>query len=610
MRQLRFNFALIFTATALALLLSAAPAIAYDTDGCLSCHQYRGLSRIDPTDKSVQLYYVDPNYYSMPLGPHSRLKCTDCHLRSEVQVFPHKIQTPVNCTQTCHLSGPNQVEVLFAHKQIDQMLSTSIHSPDKLAQSNQLLGSPLKAGQAQCLLCHEEPSYTRGGQTWLQAQAPIARCNTCHEGQLAIDTQQFYSHVTSRAHPARTNEDLTRLCAVCHSNPAVRAKFKMPDATVSYLASFHGKATMLGSQEAANCLDCHAGQGSNVHQILQHTNSAAPTSAANLPDTCRAPACHRGAGTAISSASVHLNLSTTPGIEWFIAVVFVFLIVFTFGPSLLLTALKMLEIATGRHDPEEHHRLDLVRQLMQAPAGRVKLQRFTLHQRIQHWFLAVCFITLVLTGMPMKFADKVWAQWLIGEFGGLAGARRVHHVAGAALIVGLFYHLIYILRIVIRQAKTSGQNPLKVLFNLPMFVKPTDGLEMLGLMLYLLKLRKTRPGGARFNAEEKFEYIGVFWGSIVLGTTGIFMWFNAWTTQHLPGRILTIATLIHTMEAFLALLHVGIVHMVSVIFAPHVFPVSKAMFSGETPAHELTEAHGEMIDAAVASAAVPEVQHG
>ena len=82
----------------------------------------------------------------------------------------------------------------------------------------------------------------------------------------------------------------------------------------------------------------------------------------------------------------------------------------------------------------------------------------------------------------------------------------------------------------------------------------------------------------------------------MLGTTGMLMWFNAWTTQHLPGRILTIAILIHTMEAFLALLHVGIVHMVSVIFSPGVFPVSKAMFTGETPIAELAEGHAAMLE--------------
>jgi cytochrome b subunit of formate dehydrogenase len=118
---------------------------------------------------------------------------------------------------------------------------------------------------------------------------------------------------------------------------------------------------------------------------------------------------------------------------------------------------------------------------------------------------------------------------------------------------------------------------------------------MNSMMLYLLRLKKTHPTAGRFNAEEKFEYIGVFWGSIVLGTTGVLMWFSAWTTQHLPGRILTIAILIHTMEAFLALLPVGIVHMVSVIFAPGVAPVSPAMFTGETPASELAEAHVDML---------------
>jgi cytochrome b subunit of formate dehydrogenase len=128
-----------------------------------------------------------------------------------------------------------------------------------------------------------------------------------------------------------------------------------------------------------------------------------------------------------------------------------------------------------------------------------------------------------------------------------------------------------------------------------MWVNPADAWEILGVLAYLLRLRKHRPVAGRFNAEEKFEYIGVFWGTIVLGCTGMLMWFNAMTTTVLPGRILTIAVLIHTMEALLALLHVGIVHMVGVIFSPSVFPVSPAMFTGETPIGELTEAHAGLL---------------
>jgi cytochrome b subunit of formate dehydrogenase/nitrate reductase cytochrome c-type subunit len=578
----------------LVILALASRAPAYDTEGCLNCHQYRGLARISEDKKNIDLFYVDPNYYSMALGPHGRLKCTDCHVRGEVAVFPHLTQTPVDCGKVCHLTGPNQVEVRFSHKNVDALLGQSVHGAKDLAECNQLLGSPLKTGQSQCLLCHDEPTYNRG-QTWVQAVSPISRCNTCHEGQLAIDTRQFYFHVASRAHPARTNEDQVRLCATCHSNAEIQAKFNLPDTTVSYLASFHGKSTMLGSDEAANCLDCHVGQTRDAHQILAHTNPAAPTNAANLPDTCRAPACHRAAGAQISSAAVHLDLSRSRGVEYFIACLFVFLIVFTFGPSLLLTALKMLEIVVGRQDPHEHHNIQLARKLLADEKSHAALVRFNVHQRFQHWVLASCFVTLVLTGFPLKFADRAWAAWLIGEFGGISWARSIHHYAGAVLILGLLYHGLYIVRTIRRQRKTTRAGWIKILFGLPMMIGPADLLQMNGLMLYLLGLRKTRPAGGRFNAEEKFEYVGVFWGVVVLGTTGTLMWFNAWTTQHLPGRILTIAILIHTMEAFLALLHVGIVHMVGVILSPDVFPVSPAMFTGETPIGELAEAHTAML---------------
>ena len=321
------------------LLMPAYRASAYDTEGCLACHQYRGLSRLSDDGKGIELFYVDPNYYNTPRGPHSRLKCTDCHIRKEVEVFPHKPQTPVDCAKACHLDGPNQVEVRFSHDRVDEMLLQSVHGDKSLSQSNALLGSPLKAGQSQCLLCHDEPTFSANAASWLAAEAPISRCNTCHDEQLGVDTRQFYWHVTARTKPARSNQDMVRLCAMCHSNDAVRAKFNMPDAAVSYLASFHGKATLLGSEETANCLNCHAGLARNVHQILGHNDAASPANIANLPDTCRQPACHRAAGANISSAAVHLDLSRSRNVEFFIACLFIVLIVFTFGPSLLMTAL-------------------------------------------------------------------------------------------------------------------------------------------------------------------------------------------------------------------------------------------------------------------------------
>ena len=126
----------------------------------------------------------------------------------------------------------------------------------------------------------------------------------------------------------------------------------------------------------------------------------------------------------------------------------------------------------------------------------------------------------------------------------------------------------------------------------------SDAGEMLGLLLYLLRMQKRAPMPGGSTPRRNSNTSASSGAPIVLGCTGTLMWFNALTTTHLPGRILTIAVLIHTMEAFLALLHVGIVHMVSVIFSPGVFPFSKAMFTGETPIGELTEAHAGMLLAA------------
>ncbi|MGE5611431.1 MAG: cytochrome b/b6 domain-containing protein [Bacillota bacterium] len=579
----------------LTILASPLPARAADSEGCLNCHQYRGLARIADDGKTIQRFYVDPSYYSQGLGPHARLKCTDCHNRTEVEVFPHHKITAVDCGKTCHLASDSKLEARFSHQSVVDMLRSSVHGGDALGKSNKILGSPLRDDQTQCLLCHDEPTFARTRNNWAKQQAPIKRCDTCHDEQLPQNTRFSYWHVHARSQPARSHQEIVKVCGLCHSDRRIQQEFNLPSAVSSYLASFHGKAILLGSTEAAGCLDCHVGPMQNVHQILGRKDSKASINPDQVADTCRTPTCHPTAGQKISSAAIHLNLPTSRGIEFLIACMFVLLIIFTFGPSLLLTVSKMLQIVVGRNDPSHEHHLHITKELLANPLAKQKLTRFTIHQRVQHWVLVICFATLVLTGFPIKFADRVWAAWLIGQFGGLPMARLFHRWAGAMLIAGFIYHMIYIFYGVIQARRRTGQSWFKIVWELPMLVRPTDSLEMLDLLLYVLFLKKKRPAGARFNPEEKFEYIGVFWGTFVLATTGILMWANAWTSRHMAGRILTIAMLVHTFEAFLALLHVGIVHMATVILSPGVFPISPAMFNGQTPPEELVEGHGGML---------------
>src|SRR4051812_7281043 len=99
----------------LALVLVTGLARAADPEGCLTCHQYRGLARVKDDGKSISLSYVNPNSYSQALGPHARLRCTDCHVRTEVEVYPHQKLTAVDCAKTCHLDSPGKVETRFSH---------------------------------------------------------------------------------------------------------------------------------------------------------------------------------------------------------------------------------------------------------------------------------------------------------------------------------------------------------------------------------------------------------------------------------------------------------------------------------------------------------------
>ena len=100
-----FGQIIVFTAL-LTTGLHPASARAGDPEGCLICHRYGGLARVDPDTDTVRLYAVDQDYYDHALGPHVRLKCSDCHNREEVAVVPHEPVTPVNCIRACHITTP------------------------------------------------------------------------------------------------------------------------------------------------------------------------------------------------------------------------------------------------------------------------------------------------------------------------------------------------------------------------------------------------------------------------------------------------------------------------------------------------------------------------
>lgn len=591
-------------------LVVAHPAIADDPDNCLLCHQFRGLGRIDDETQKLHAYFVDPDYSHGRRGPHARLACTDCHVKSEVAVVPHKPVTRVDCARQCHLGNPNGIDRRFSHEPIQRMLAESSHSQELLSGLAFQGGPLLEANQSSCLYCHDEPYFRLPLDAAPQlADATIRgidRCNVCHADTIPIDIEYNLNHVMSRLQSSRTPMEIAQTCAVCHSDPVVNEAIGMSDAVASYVRSFHGKATLLGEHKTADCLSCHVKSGENAHLMLGRNDPLSSVHVSNIANSCRSFQCHPGADPAFASAAVHLDISSAHGtLEYALAALFIFLTIVTFGPSAMLVILDLLQIIVGRTHKPSHRIEKLTSDLMASAEGRKRLKRFSVRQRIEHWCLTILFITLVLTGFPMKFADRAWASFLVDMFGGLSIARNVHHWSGILLFFGFSVHVLEVVFSSLRSARKPGPDgkPLgivKAWLSMPMWISPQDVRKTMQLFAYLLFLRKERPTFGRFSPAEKFEYLGVFWGTMLLGLTGALLWGEQYASQFLSGKAISLATIAHTFEAFLAVIHVGILHIYNVIFAPKVFPLSKATITGNTPIEKLVEEHSDFVeDAAI-----------
>lgn len=604
----------------LAALVLANLVSAQDRDNCLYCHQYPGLSRLDPTSARVRLFYVDPGYVHNLRGPHARLACTDCHNRDEVGVVPHLTSTPVDCTRQCHLASRTAPERRFSHENIARMLEQSVHTQSVLRGLSFTGGPLLEPNQSICLYCHDEPVFRNvAAHARLEStDNALDRCDVCHTTQIPLDTQYYLLHVSSRLLTARPSLEVAQVCAICHSDPAIRTQRELPDAVASYVRSFHGKAALLGDVTTANCVSCHIRAGENAHLMHGPDNPLSSVHPAHVADSCRTTTCHPGAEKTLAENAVHLDLPSARGtIDFALAVGFILLTIISFGPSAVIVLLELAQLLIGRHHHASRGVAVMAQRILARPDGAALLQRFSLPQRIQHWLLTVLFVLLCLTGFPMKFADQDWAGATIRLFGGLATARVLHHWAGIALVVGFALHLLHIAVGVTRRAVSLHLNGdsrgwLNALASLPIALTLHDFRQAGHLLSYLVGLRRERPLFGRFTVSEKFEYFGVLWGTTLLGITGLMLWGEQFSSHFLSGRAFNLATIIHTYEAFLAVIHVGILHIYNVVLNPAVFPLSLATLTGQTPVTKLAEEHGQfVVDTARALGLdEPEAAHG
>lgn len=409
---------------------------------------------------------------------------------------------------------------------------------------------------ATCAKCHSQVAEEFGQSIHGQAiahgnsQAPV--CTDCH-GIHSIKT-----HLDPNSSVAAANLSQVT-CARCHEGVRLAQEFGVQGRrATTYLASYHGLASKLGSQVVANCASCHG-----VHNILPSSDPRSTINRANLVGTCGQ--CHPGVTAKFALGKVHVDapLSADVGsvaVRW-IRKFYLGMIFSVIGAMLLHNLVIWRRKIILRRC--EEHRL---------------VVRMTRHQRWQHVVLFVSFITLVLTGFALKFPDS-WFASLLGmseKFRGIA-----HRVAGVILIGVGVYHLAYI-------ALTRDGRKLVKDF-LPV---SKDASDVWQTMLYYLGLRAEKPEFRRFNYAEKAEYWALVWGLLVMATTGIMLWAKVSVGSLLARWWLDVATAVHFYEAVLATLAIVVWHFYQVFFDPDVHGMNWAWWDGKMSFEHYREEHG------------------
>ncbi len=211
-----------------------------------------------------------------------------------------------------------------------------------------------------------------------------------------------------------------------------------------------------------------------------------------------------------------------------------------------------------------------------------KITRFNVHQIIQHAGLMVSFILLVVTGVPLKYANSAISQWWVGVWGGIEATRSVHHFAAWVMVLVCLYHLVYLYYTIVI---------LKRPFPIRMIPSRQDFITLYQEIKYLLGISKGRPKYDRFNWREKFDYWAIFWGMPIMAGSGFILMYPVLVTKFLPGWVVPTALMAHSDEAMLALIWIFLVHIFFNHFTPGVFPLNTSIFTGKVPKERYRRDH-------------------
>lgn len=211
--------------------------------------------------------------------------------------------------------------------------------------------------------------------------------------------------------------------------------------------------------------------------------------------------------------------------------------------------------------------------------GTVLVERFTPARRAEHILVLLTFVVLTLTGLPQKF-EGTTANAVLSALGGLDAARTVHRAAGIVFTVHAALHI-----------GTLVVGLLRGRMRWTMLPTLQDLRDALGTLRYYLGLRPRAPLLPKFDYRQKFEYLGMVLGGLVMVASGLLLLYPGQFAAWLPGQLIPAAFVAHSNEAMLALLVLVVWHVYGSHLSPEVFPMDTCVFTGYLTKNELRERH-------------------
>ncbi len=595
---------------------------------CLSCHDDENLA-MQKEGETIPLFVDEQAYNS---SSHSGTACAQCHTEvTSSKVRPcETINTAVDCS-ICHSDEVEQYTTgmhgrLAAEGHSEAPVCLDCHD-DHATMSKLLPTSPTfpRNVPALCARCHREgevaavrrhseiphivASYEmsiHGTGLFESGLVVTATCSSCHTAHkpLPPDDPESSIHTDNvadtcgRCHhgieeqfkmsihwPENSDvEDHSKLptCDDCHTSHNIsrtdRADFRLTmmdqcgrchtEESETFFDTYHGKVSRLGDAGAAKCYDCHG-----THNILPVAAPASTLSRRNIVRTCAQ--CHPAANRKFTGYLTHATHHDPDKY-----------------PYLWLAFWSMTLLLVGTLTFAMFHTLAWLYRLWRSPEYRIQhrpqpgeklYRRFTTFQRTLHAVMMIVFITLALTGMALKFSYMKWAQITSNLLGGFDSMGLLHRMGATVLIVIFLIHLWDVRK----QKKSQGISWKQfILSKNSMLFSRTDGRQLIQSLKWFFG-KGPRPKYDRFTYWERFDYFAVFWGMVIIGSTGLILWFPEFFTIIIPGQAVNVAAIIHSDEALLAVGFIFTVHFFNTHFRLDKFPMDPVMFTGRISVEEL-----------------------